>query len=127
MRTLVTAARLWSAEGIVDNPVIEIEDNRIAEITRTKESWATPAHNFPGATLCPAFFDVHFHGAAGHGVMEAKPEALQPIGALLARHGTARYLATTVTAPLDATLRAVSGLASCSPGGDSSRRPVSLP
>ena len=89
MRTLVTAARLWSAEGIVDNPVIEIEDNRIAEITRTKESWATPAHNFPGATLCPAFFDVHFHGAAGHGVMEAQPEALQPIGALLARHGTA--------------------------------------
>ena len=67
--------------------------------------------SFPGATLAPAFFDIHFHGAAGHDVMEATPEASRAIGALLARHGTATYLATTVTAPLDATLRAVSELA----------------
>lgn len=111
MRTIVTAARLWSPEGTIENPVVEIEDGRIAEITGVRESWATPGHNFPGATLAPAFFDVHFHGAAGHDVMEATPEALGAIGALLARHGTASYLATTVTAPLDATLRAVSGLA----------------
>lgn len=111
MRTIVTAARLWTAEGMVADPVIEIEDGRIAAVTVTKESWATPTHNFPGATLAPAFFDVHFHGAAGHDVMEATPEALRAVGTLLARHGTATYLATTVTASLDATLRAVSGLA----------------
>jgi N-acetylglucosamine-6-phosphate deacetylase len=111
MRTIVTAARLWSATGIVENPVVEIEDGRIVEITSTKEAWATPAHNFPGATLAPAFFDVHIHGAAGHDVMEATLEALVAIGALLSRHGTASYLATTVTAPMDATLRAVSSLA----------------
>ena len=108
---IVTAARLWSSQGIIENPVVEIEDGRIAEITGARESWATPTHNFPNATIAPAFFDVHFHGAAGHDVMEATPEALCAIGALLARHGTASYLATTVTAPLDATLRAVSGLA----------------
>ena len=96
---------------MVADPVIEIEDGRIAAVTVTKESWATPTHNFPGATLAPAFFDVHFHGAAGHDVMEATPEALRAVGTLLARHGTATYLATTVTASLDATLRAVSGLA----------------
>jgi N-acetylglucosamine-6-phosphate deacetylase len=111
MRTIVTAARLWSPQGIIDNPVVEMEDGRIAEITSTKESWATPTHSFSNATLAPAFYDLHFHGAAGHDVMEATPEALTAIGALLARHGTATYLATTVTAPLDATLRAVSGLA----------------
>ena len=111
MRTIVTAARLWSADGIIENPVAEIEDGRIAEITVAPESWATPGHHFGAATLAPAFFDVHFHGAAGHDVMEATPEALTAIGSFLARHGTARYLATTVTAPLDATLRAVSALA----------------
>jgi N-acetylglucosamine-6-phosphate deacetylase len=43
--------------------------------------------------------------------MEATPEALRAIGNFLATKGTCAYLATTVTAPLDRTLRAVSGLA----------------
>ena len=43
--------------------------------------------------------------------MEASPEALTSVGRLLAAHGTGSYLATTVTAPEDATLRALSGLA----------------
>ena len=67
--------------------------------------------DFPGATLGPAFLDVHTHGAAGHDVMEATPEALRAIGGFLAAHGTGSFLATTVTAPLDATLRSLSGLA----------------
>jgi N-acetylglucosamine-6-phosphate deacetylase len=69
------------------------------------------ALDFPGATLAPAFFDVHFHGAAGHDVMEATPQALETICRFLASRGTGSFLATTVTAPLDATLRAVEGLA----------------
>ncbi len=43
--------------------------------------------------------------------MEATPEALSAIGQFLAAHGTGSYLATTVTAPVDATLRALDGLA----------------
>jgi N-acetylglucosamine-6-phosphate deacetylase len=43
--------------------------------------------------------------------MEATPEALNTIGRFLAAHGTGSFLATTVTAPLDATLRSLSGLA----------------
>jgi N-acetylglucosamine-6-phosphate deacetylase len=67
--------------------------------------------DFPEATLAPSFFDIHIHGAAGHDVMEATPQALAAIGSFLATRGTARFLATTVTAPIDATLRAVAGLA----------------
>jgi N-acetylglucosamine-6-phosphate deacetylase len=43
--------------------------------------------------------------------MEATPEALGAMGSFLAAHGTGSFLATTVTAPLDATLRSLSGLA----------------
>jgi N-acetylglucosamine-6-phosphate deacetylase len=43
--------------------------------------------------------------------MEATPEALRTIGRFLAAHGTGSFLATTVTAPLDATLRSLTGLA----------------
>ena len=67
--------------------------------------------DIPGATLAPAFFDVHFHGAKGHDVMEATPEAIDAIGGFLAEHGTGSFLATTVTAPLNATLRSLEGLA----------------
>jgi N-acetylglucosamine-6-phosphate deacetylase len=114
MRTVLTAEKLCNASNLLDHPVIEIEDGRIASISSRAAAESTPQAkvlNYPGATLSPAFLDVHIHGAAGHDVMEATPEALQTIGRFIAAHGTASFLATTVTAPLDATLRSLSGLA----------------
>ena len=114
MRTVLTAEKLCNGDSLLDDPVIEIEDGRIASI-RTRAEVEIPATasslNYPGATLSPAFFDVHIHGAAGHDVMEATPEALNAIGRFLAVHGTGSFLATTVTAPMDATLRSLTGLA----------------
>jgi len=108
MRT-ISAAKLWDGSTLLDNPVLTIEDGHIASIS----TGATEAadHHFPTATLAPAFFDVHIHGSAGHDVMEATPEALGAIGRFLASRGTGSFLATTVTAPLDMTLRALDGLA----------------
>jgi N-acetylglucosamine-6-phosphate deacetylase len=116
MRTVLTAEKIWNGTSLVDHPVVVIENGRIESIdSRTAaELPATPegqVFDFPGATLSPAFFDIHIHGAAGHDVMEATPEALTTMGRLLASHGTGSYLATTVTAPIDATLRSLSGLA----------------
>jgi len=116
MRTVLTAEKLWNGTSLVDHPVVEIEDGRIASVySRAMRELTTGARgevlDFPGATLAPAFLDVHTHGAAGHDVMEATPEALKTMGGFLAAHGTGSFLATTVTAPLDATLRALSGLA----------------
>jgi len=140
MRTLLTAAKLWDGASLLDHPILEIEDGFIRSIGSRASAepldplagrgFRSPAsilsehgataviiedgkttHHFPGALLAPAFFDVHFHGAGGHDVMEATPDALYAIGSLAARHGTGSYLATTVTAPLDKTLRALSGLA----------------
>ncbi len=116
MRTVLTAKKLWNGTSLLDDPVILIEHGRIASIESRVASELPVAggdlvFNYHEATLAPAFFDVHIHGAAGHDVMEATPEALTTIGRFLAAHGTGRYLATTVTAPLDATLRSLSGLA----------------
>jgi N-acetylglucosamine-6-phosphate deacetylase len=140
MRTVLTAERLWDGTKLLDNPMVVIEDGRIASISSRASAeppdplagrgFRSPASilsqfgalvvviegkekilHFPGATLAPAFFDVHIHGAMGHDVMEATPAALDAIGGFLASRGTGSYLATTVTAPLDATLRSLSGLA----------------
>jgi N-acetylglucosamine-6-phosphate deacetylase len=108
----ITAARLWDGSQLHENPLVKIEDGRIASVT-ARSAAESPAgtHHFPGATLAPAFFDVHIHGSAGHDVMEATPQALAAIGRFLASRGTGSFLATTVTAPLEMTLRALDGLA----------------
>jgi N-acetylglucosamine-6-phosphate deacetylase len=112
--TVVTAARLWNGDRLTSNPVIEVADGRITGLWPLAErEIPTQAKrlDFPGATLAPAFFDVHIHGAANHDVMEATPEALTAVSQFLAAHGTGSFLATTVTAPLDATFRSLEGLA----------------
>ncbi len=118
MRTIYTAARLWNNGHVVESPLVAVEGGRIVSIESRLASEA-PADitikEFPGATLAPAFLDVHIHGAAGHDVMEATPEALGTIGKFLASRGTGSFLATTVTAPLDATLRSLEGLAKLIP------------
>ncbi len=115
MDTVVTAERLFDGNGVLlEHPVVVLEDERIASIsTRDRSEMPTGARvmDFAGATLGPAFLDVHIHGAAGHDVMEATPEALTTMSKFLAAHGTGAFLAATVTAPLDATLRAVQGIA----------------
>ncbi|MGA3047003.1 MAG: N-acetylglucosamine-6-phosphate deacetylase [Terracidiphilus sp.] len=114
MRTVLTAEKLWNGTSLIPHPVVAIEDGQIVSIG-TQETGELGSHDrvldYPGATLAPAFLDVHIHGAAGHDVMEATPEALNAIGRFLAAHGTGSFLATTVTASMDVTLRALSGLA----------------
>lgn len=114
MRTVVSADWLWNCDQLLANPVLELEDRHIHSIT-TRSERELPTHTqqlrYPGAILAPSFFDVHIHGAAGHDVMEATPNALHAVSRFLASRGTGSFLATTVTAPLDATLRSIEGLA----------------
>jgi len=128
---ILTADALVDGAVVVLDPVITIEGDRISSISTRKDS-ALPAGarvlNFPGATLAPSFFDVHIHGAAGHDVMEATPGALNTVGRFLASRGTGSFLATTVTAPLDTTLRSVERLADLigRPNASGSARPLGI-
>ena len=100
----LTARRLITPQGAIDHPVITIEDGLIQSI----ESAATSSED---TTLTPTFLDVHTHGAAGHDVMEGTPQALCAISRFLATRGVGQYLATTVTTPVDKTLRSLEGIA----------------
>lgn len=113
MRTIVTAARLIGPEQTIENPVVVIEDGVIASIASRAEAEVPQGRrvDFAGCTLTAAYFDVHCHGSAGHDVMEATPEAFAAIGRFLAGHGVGAYFPTTVTMPMDATLRSLEGMA----------------
>ncbi|MGA2635177.1 MAG: N-acetylglucosamine-6-phosphate deacetylase [Terracidiphilus sp.] len=131
MLTVLTAEKLWDGTSMLDHPVVAIEGGRIASIS-SREASELPGVarvlDFPGATLAPSFFDVHIHGGAGHDAMEATPEALNAISSFLALHGTGNFLATTVTAPMDATLRSLSGLAKllAAPPAEKQARPLGI-
>jgi len=114
MRTVLTAARLLTPHTEIDQPVVTIEDGSITSIASrgALEVAAEAQHlDFPDATLVPAFLDVHTHGAMGHDVMEGTAEALDAIGRFLTRRGVGAYLPTTITAPVDATLHTLDGIA----------------
>ena len=101
----LTAAILHTATRTWTNPVITLtEDGLIHSI----ESAQSSADN---TILTPTFLDIHFHGAVNHDVMDASPAAFDHISTFLATKGVGHYLPTTVTAPLDATLRALDALA----------------
>jgi N-acetylglucosamine-6-phosphate deacetylase len=110
----IAARRLISAGGVVEYPLVRVEDGRISRI----ESLNAKDHarvqvtsRFPEATLVPAYIDIHVHGCAGHDVMEATPEALGVIGGYLASRGVGAYFPTTVTSPRDETIQSLAGLA----------------
>ncbi len=111
MRTVLTAAHLLTDDTTVNRPVIVMEDGHIVSM-RSGDEFDEPAitHDFGDATITPGLLDIHMHGCAGKDVMEATPQALHTVSSYLARRGVTEYLATTVTAPLDATLHALDGL-----------------
>ena len=105
MSSLLKARRLITADGVVEWPLVAVDGDGLIEGIEVGEAGAE------ATTLTAAFFDVHVHGAAGHDVMEGSAEALGQVGGFLATCGVAHYLATTVTAPVERTLRALEGIA----------------
>ena len=131
MRKVFTAARLFDGSQFLAQPAVLVEDGCITSISSRADAplpAGVPVEDFSDATLAPAFFDIHIHGSAGHDVMEATPAALDTISRFLATRGTGSFLATTVTAPLDATLRAIEGLANLidAPHNPGHARPIGI-
>jgi N-acetylglucosamine-6-phosphate deacetylase len=109
-----TAGRLLTPTEAVEHPLMLVEEGRVLEIS-ARRSRPSPAgvsvSDFGDNLLAPGYFDLHIHGSAGYDVMNEAAEALPAIGQFLARHGVTSYFPTTVTAPMDATLRALERLA----------------
>ncbi len=98
----------------VEHPLVLVDEGRVLEISARSSRPAPagiPVCDFGDRLMAPGYIDLHIHGSAGYDVMDDDAEALPAIEQLLARHGVTSYFPTTVTAPMDATLRALEGLA----------------
>lgn len=112
--TAIYASRVLTPQDEVNDAVILVEDGRVAalghrdEVTVPKGAVDYVAN---GMTVVPGFVDIHIHGAGGHDVMEGNARALDKITSTVARFGTTSIVATTVTAPVDATCKSIEGIA----------------
>ena len=109
-----TAGRLWTPTDAVEHPLVLVEQGRVLEIS-ARSGRRAPAgisvSDFGDGVMAPGYVDLHIHGSAGYDVMDDTAEALPAIEQLLARHGVTSYFPTTVSAPMDTTLRALERLA----------------
>ena len=109
-----TAKTLMTPTETVQHPLVLVADGKIVEIA-TRAARPGPdgvqVLDLADGLLAPGYVDLHIHGGGGSDVMDADVHALPTIERLIARHGVTGYFPTTVTAPLDATLRALERLA----------------
>lgn len=103
----ITLSARWlvTATDVLDHPLLEIDADDI--VTRIESGPPQSGDD----TLSPALLDIHTHGAAGYDVMAGTTEALDTVGRFLASRGVAHYLPTTVSAPVETTLRSLEALA----------------
>ena len=112
--TLLHAGRALTPSGEIADAGVLFRDGVIEAVER-REGITLPTGaeetKSAGATAIPGFIDVHIHGAGGYDVMEGNPTALAGVARKLSEFGTTSFVATTVTASLDDTCRAVEGIA----------------
>jgi len=120
----ITARHLITDIGTVEFAVLTLTaDGMIGEVYSDPKALHSET-----TTLTAAFLDIHTHGGMGHDVMRAAPAELSQLQRFLATRGVAHYLPTTVTASVDATLRALEALASAieAPFRENEARPIGI-
>ena len=98
---------------VIDDAILLIEDGTISAVgprDQVRIPSSARAIDFGDAVLAPGLIDIHVHGGGGHDVMEGSDASLAAVERLMARHGVTSYCPTTVTAPIDATLRSLDAL-----------------
>jgi N-acetylglucosamine-6-phosphate deacetylase len=114
MKTVFLARRLFTPVEESQDAVLMVEDGKISEVgsrSRTPLPSQGKVVDFGDSVLTPGFFDIHMHGGAGVDVMRASAPEFSRLGKFLIQHGVTGYFPTTVAAPLDATCKALAGLA----------------
>ena len=91
--TVITAARVFTPEGLIGPAVVEVEDDRIAAVTAT----TGPA---PEVTLAPGFVDMQVNGMDDVDVSSATGDEWGRLDDLLAATGVTTWVPTIITAPL---------------------------
>ncbi|OLQ72909.1 N-acetylglucosamine-6-phosphate deacetylase [Photobacterium proteolyticum] len=107
MRYALYPDQVYTPDGIVENTFVIIRDGKIEALT-SSEPKDCKIVCLEGQSLMPGFIDIHIHGRQGSDVMDASQDALQIIADALPQTGVVGWVGTTVTAPWQDILNALS-------------------
>ena len=133
LATVLLARQLFTPLEAIDDAALLLDDGIITAVG-CRDDVHVPSNarviDFGEAVLAPGFVDIHIHGGAGHDVMEGADSNLAAVERLVAKHGVTSYCPTTVTAPIDATLRSLDALgkavANAAAGDGTRARPLGI-
>jgi N-acetylglucosamine-6-phosphate deacetylase len=122
LSTVLLARQLLTPLECIENAALVIDSGIIAAVG-TRDAVPIPSQarvvDCGDSILTPGLIDIHVHGGAGHDVMEGTEESLAAIERSMVRYGVTSYCPTTVTAPLDQTLRSLENLGKAAKRADS--------
>ncbi len=105
---MTVSGHLLTPAGFIDGALQIGSEGRIAAVTGEPRSVDQVRHSRLPIVL-PGFIDLHVHGGGGHDVMAGGDAALH-IARLHARHGSTSLLATTMCAPPEQIVEALTSL-----------------
>ena len=101
----ICGGRLVMHDRIEEGKAILFEDKIIGIVPESEVPAEAERIEVNGALVTPGLFDVHIHGSGGCDTMDGSEEALRTIASTVVKNGVTRFLATSVTLPLDRTAK----------------------
>ena len=120
-RTLLTGARVVTADARIALADILIEDGRIAAVGAGLAANGAQTIDLSGSVIAPGFIDVHVHGGGGHPLITPDPAEIEAYARWAVSQGVTSFLATVCAPTLDAALDC---LAACANTRETSDGPV---
>ncbi|GGD69690.1 N-acetylglucosamine-6-phosphate deacetylase [Lacimicrobium alkaliphilum] len=117
----IRAGSVLTETEVLQNHCVLIDDGSVVDISSQPRPGIEVA-DYSELNLLPGLIDLHIHGREGCDVMDGSLSSIRTISRSLAKYGVTGFLATTVTADWEKTLRAyeIIGQASelCMPGAE---------
>ncbi|GAA3022236.1 N-acetylglucosamine-6-phosphate deacetylase [Actinokineospora globicatena] len=107
---LIAGGRLVTAEGVVDDGWLLVEDGYISALGSGERPRADETVEADGAWVVPGFVDIHCHGGGGEPFMSTDPARARVAVDTHARRGTTTLLASLVSRPIDELVNQISAL-----------------
>lgn len=101
----ICGGKLVMHDRIEENKAVLFDKKIIGIVPMEQIPEGTQRIEVNGALVTPGLFDVHIHGSGGCDTMDGTTEALHTIAKTIVQNGVTRFLATSVTLPLDATAK----------------------
>ncbi len=112
--TAILNGHLITPFRVIKDGVILVKNGKILDVKPLREA-DIPSDvtviDVGGAYVAPGFVDIHLHGGGEADTTDATVEAVEKIAALHSRGGTTSLVLSTVTAPLEETVKAIEAVA----------------